>query len=136
MGASRRPRRPSLLHLDLEARALDQFARALEIPSGGGEIAVDENRVDGVEDVALAIAQVQLAAAGCADLAPRIHHAEETCGLETSLGSQEMCAGERRSAYRVEEIERDGVGFQPAGRKSQIDHIVVGFAHPNDSAGT
>jgi hypothetical protein len=72
--------------LDLESRTLDQLPCTREIPAAGGEIAVNEDRVDGVEDLALPGAEVQLSAAGGTDFTARVEQPEQTCGLEAFFG--------------------------------------------------
>src|ERR1700730_3409753 len=75
------------LPFNLESRTLDQLAGTVKGASVGGELAVDEDRVDGVEDFALPLAKIKLPAAGGANLTARIEQAEQACGLEASVGS-------------------------------------------------
>src|ERR1700685_3748698 len=73
---------PLLLDLDLESGALDQLAGALEIPSGGGQVAVDEDRIDGVENLALPVAEIQFPSARRANFTARVEQPKEARGFE------------------------------------------------------
>src|SRR5712664_2518881 len=89
---------------DFEPRALDQLARRTDPPSGGGQIAVDKNRIDRVEDVSLPRAQVQLASAGGAHLAARIEQAKQARRLQTPLRRQPRRMLQRRARDRMEKV--------------------------------
>jgi hypothetical protein len=76
------------LHFDLEPGALDQLARAIEVPSAGRQIAVDENRIHGIENLALPLSEIQFPSASGANFAPRVEEPEQARCLEASCGSQ------------------------------------------------
>src|SRR5258707_666865 len=105
--------RSATLRDDLETGALDHFTGRRVTPSVRGQIAVDEDRVDGVEQV---------------------EQAEQAGRLETALGRKPPGRFERRARNRMQKIYRHRIDCEAASRVGEVEQVVVLFAHPDDPA--
>lgn len=120
--------------IELEAEVRDHAVRVRGFLARRGEIAVDEDRVGGIERQGLQRPKIDFSAAGHANLFARVDEPEETERFQAFLRGQLFLFFERRFGNRVKKVNRYRRDIHRSQGERQIDDVVFAFAHADDSA--
>src|SRR5713226_3387929 len=124
----------SILLFDFESQVLNHPVRFSRSLAWSCQVTIDEDGISRIEAHGLKRAQIDLPPAADPKFLARINEAQEAKNLKAALRSQMIRPFERRSGYRMEKVDGDGIHVELSERQRHLHDIVVGLAHSDNPA--